>query len=75
MQEYLPRASEQLAMATMVPGWSCLLCIQAAPMTPEERSMETRSDYLETQKSPDKLETPYINHEEALSPRPIELQN
>ena len=44
-------------------------------MTPEERSMETRSDYLETQKSPDKLETPYINHEEALSPRPIELQN
>ena len=35
-------------------------------MTPEERSMEARAEGLETQKSPDELETPYVNNRETL---------
>ena len=49
------------------PGCSSLLYIQAAPVTLEERSMEMRYEHPETQKRPDKLETSYINDEEALS--------
>jgi hypothetical protein len=39
------------------------------PSSSDDHWIETRFEYLETQKSPEKLETPYINDKEALSPQ------